>query len=203
MSSKKEDLLHTAEILFYQNGFHAVGLKRVVNESNIAMMTLYNHFASKDELVLEVLKRREDQYMNHLNFTVTTPTDSREGSEWIYVRIAEAHAYWITRNSNKGCMFLRAKEEYGEDPLHPIVQLVDAHKQQLKDFIQAADPSRSSSDILRLCLLLEGATALAETEDPQSAAEELIAMTEQLFIQSSGGRTTKPRRTDRSERQER
>ncbi|GGN98242.1 TetR/AcrR family transcriptional regulator [Saccharibacillus kuerlensis] len=182
MSSKKEDLLRTSEALFYQNGFHAIGLKKIVGESNIAMMTLYNHFASKDELIMEVLNRRERQYMEQLNFAIAAdPSERKKISESIYVRLARAHADWMNGRAARGCLFLRAKEEYGEDASHPIVQLVDGHKERLKAFIQSADSERTTSEVLQLCLLLEGATALAESEGPEIAARELIAITERLF----------------------
>ena len=50
MSSKKEMLLNVAENLFYQHGFHSIGLKRIITDADIAIMTLYNHFDSKDDL---------------------------------------------------------------------------------------------------------------------------------------------------------
>lgn len=56
MSIKKENLLKTAELLFYKYGFRGVGLKQIISEANVATMTLYNHFESKDHLVEEVLK---------------------------------------------------------------------------------------------------------------------------------------------------
>ena len=40
MSTKKEDLLVAAEQLFYQHGFHAIGLKAIVQEADVALMTL-------------------------------------------------------------------------------------------------------------------------------------------------------------------
>jgi AcrR family transcriptional regulator len=37
-------------------GFRGVGLKQIIQEANVATMTLYNHFDSKDNLVEAVLK---------------------------------------------------------------------------------------------------------------------------------------------------
>lgn len=58
MSQKKEDILNAAERLFYEHGFRGVGVKQIISEANVANMTLYNHFSSKEHLVEEVLKRR-------------------------------------------------------------------------------------------------------------------------------------------------
>ena len=37
MSKKRQDLINHAERLFYENGFHSVGLKRVISEANVAL----------------------------------------------------------------------------------------------------------------------------------------------------------------------
>ncbi len=181
MSEKKEDLIHMAEILFDNHGFHSIGLKKIVSESGVALMTLYNHFASKDELAAEVLNRREERYMEHLTFFDTDLEDNGQHPDSPFVRIAIAHARWLTDNSYRGCLFLRAKEEYASKPDHPIVELANGHKRRLREFVQNSDLTRSPEEALRLCLLIEGATALAETEAPDTAARELVAIAETLF----------------------
>ena len=57
-TSKREQLLDTALRLFYREGYHATGIERILAESGVAKMTLYKHFASKDELMLAALQRR-------------------------------------------------------------------------------------------------------------------------------------------------
>ena len=59
-SDARQRILETAERLFYANGVRSVGIDRIIAESDVAKMTLYNHFASKDELILEVLRYREE-----------------------------------------------------------------------------------------------------------------------------------------------
>ncbi|MCQ4086513.1 TetR/AcrR family transcriptional regulator [Saccharibacillus sp. JS10] len=179
MSKKKEDLLHTSEILFYDHGFHSIGLKKIVTESGIAMMTLYNHFASKEELIMNVLQRREDRYMDHLNFFTNLLDEGTSHSA--FVRIAVAHCRWLNDYASKGCLFLRAKEEYGATSDHPIVVKVNEHKYRLKQFIQSSDTSRSPEEVISLCLLLEGATALSESENTDTVVQQTIKMAERLF----------------------
>ena len=48
----------TADRLFYNEGVHAVGVKRVVEEASVTQVTLYRHFPSKDELISAYLERR-------------------------------------------------------------------------------------------------------------------------------------------------
>lgn len=181
MSQKKEILLTTAEALFYQNGFHAIGIKKIVAESGIAMMTMYNHYASKEELILAVLGRRELRYLEHLQRQL----EKHGGDDHVLRLLCRAHAMWLEQHEQRGCMFLRAKEEYGGDPSHPIVLAVNHHKQTLWQWIQQLDARISEDQSLQAVLLMEGATALAETVGPHKVAEQLDIMTKQLFLEFS------------------
>ncbi|UZQ49483.1 TetR/AcrR family transcriptional regulator [Clostridium kluyveri] len=167
MSSKKEDLLNKAEILFYEHSFHSIGLKRVINEANVAVMTLYNHFASKEDLIMEVLKRREKRYFSYLASGIAH-------TEKPVVELAKAHLQWLKEYSAKGCMFLRAKEEFGADPSNEIVQFVNQHKQRL--LYKLCQYCLTESAALKLMILFEGATALAETEDMEKVGKQLIEL---------------------------
>ena len=60
-SDARQRLIETAERLFYAEGIRAVGIDRIIAEAGVAKMTLYNHFASKDDLILAVLQYREEQ----------------------------------------------------------------------------------------------------------------------------------------------
>jgi AcrR family transcriptional regulator len=55
----RERILATAYELFSRRGVHDVGVDEVTEQAAVAKATLYRHFASKDELVLAFLERRE------------------------------------------------------------------------------------------------------------------------------------------------
>jgi AcrR family transcriptional regulator len=178
LSKKKETLLLVAEKLFYQYGFHSIGLKRIITESDIAIMTLYNHFSSKNDLIVEILKRREQQYIGHLkNYLLNDKHSS-------FLNLAKGHADWLVENEQRGCMFLRAKEEFGGDPAHPVVQLVNRHKKAMMDFIQNLDAAITSEEVMQFTLLIEGSTALAELEDPKIVGNQLVVMTNRWLHRS-------------------
>src|SRR5262249_8650023 len=59
-SEARQRILETADRLFYQDGIRAVGIDRIIAEANVAKMSLYKHFPSKDDLILAVLKHREE-----------------------------------------------------------------------------------------------------------------------------------------------
>src|SRR5258707_15802429 len=53
----KERILAVAADLFYRHGIKAVGVDLIAETAGTNKMTLYRHFASKDELVAEYLRR--------------------------------------------------------------------------------------------------------------------------------------------------
>jgi AcrR family transcriptional regulator len=172
MSTKKEDLLVAAEQLFYQHGFHAIGLKAIVQEAGVALMTLYNHFDSKDELILEILTRRSQVYMDYLQQATQQSTGS------VAARLAVGHLNWLKHNASNGCMFLRAKEEFVSDPNHPIVQFVTDHKEDTKQLFLSK--GLTPTEATRLALLFEGAVSLAEISPIDEVEDALIAMVQHL-----------------------
>src|SRR5258708_23661230 len=63
---KRDQLIETAWTLFYRDGYHATGIDRILAESQVAKMTLYHHFRSKEELILAVLEQRSRQTLDSL-----------------------------------------------------------------------------------------------------------------------------------------
>lgn len=172
MSEKKKALLKHAEELFYKNGFHAVGVKRIVAESDVALMTFYNHFNSKEDLILEILKKREEKYFSYLNSLLKEKKQAA-------LAIAEAHMKWIRLEGQNGCLFLRVREEFSSDLSNKAVQYANKHKRKLLSFFQ--EHGFSTKESIRLALLLEGATSLAETTAITEVSEELYYSVNQLF----------------------
>ena len=62
-SPRRDHLVDTALKLFCERGFHATGIDTILAESGVAKMTLYNHFRSKDELIIAALQKRDEQFM--------------------------------------------------------------------------------------------------------------------------------------------
>lgn len=65
-STKKEAILNAAEKLFYRHGFHATGVKSILTQAGVAPMTMYYHFQSKEDVIKEILVRREKLYFQLL-----------------------------------------------------------------------------------------------------------------------------------------
>src|SRR5437763_7425844 len=53
----RDRILAAAGALFYRHGIRAVGVEAIAEAARTNKMTLYRHFASKDELVAEYLRQ--------------------------------------------------------------------------------------------------------------------------------------------------
>lgn len=165
-SEKREDILNAAERLFYEHGFRGVGLKQIIREANVANMTLYNHFSSKEHLVEEVLKQREARYWSYLDHFIQGENDTP------FLMAVEAHGKWLEEKSYKGDMFLRAIEDYaGTD--NDIEMIARSHKSRLLHYFQIlakrVDEENYHDLAYYFTLLLEGATSMTTLIGPNKA----------------------------------
>ncbi|GEK59852.1 TetR/AcrR family transcriptional regulator [Marinococcus halophilus] len=168
--SKKEVILNTAENLFYQHGFHAVGVKSILNEVGVAPMTMYYHFHSKETLIVEILKRRELRYFDFLQKEI----DRDNGLAAYAETLIKAHTDWMKTDGLNGCLFLRAKQEY-EGVNEEIAALSKEHKKTLQQKIEQELKTFNSSKQAgtQLVMILEGITSTAQVmamEEVEEAA---------------------------------
>lgn len=166
--SKREHLVETAQRLFYRHGIKGTGIDTVLEEAGVAKRTLYNHFKSKEELVIATLKRRDDEFMDMLRRLVKKyeKVEENRGDYAKVLAFFDAITEWTQTNSFSGCMFINASAEYPrqEDPVHAICVM---HKKLVIQFIEELlSPLNleNSHDIaLQLALLADGAIVNAHT----------------------------------------
>jgi AcrR family transcriptional regulator len=181
-SNRREHLLDTALSLFGTEGFHATGIDKILAHAGVAKMTLYNHFRSKDELILAALRRRDESFRNWFMRDVERRTEvPRER----LLALFDALGDWLARDGITGCMFINAAAEYG-DCNHPIHAVAAEHKRLMTGYVRdlaksagAADPDRLAR---QLYILLEGAIVATQVcsrtdaaADARDAAAILIA----------------------------
>ena len=63
---RRDHLVERALALFNAHGYHATGIDKILADAGVAKMTLYNHFKSKDELILAALAARDQQFRRWL-----------------------------------------------------------------------------------------------------------------------------------------
>lgn len=157
MSKRKQHLVETALRLFMAEGFHTVGIDRILDESGVAKMTLYKHFPSKQALILEALALRDQQFFQQLKqFADAFPIQHGERIAAIF----KWHQAWIASDTFRGCAFISAAVAFpaAQAMAH---QFAARHKVELEAYIRASLPADiSSATASHLMLLLEGAVVL-------------------------------------------
>lgn len=170
--SKREQIVSVALKLFYQNGFHATGIDRIIKEAKVSKKTLYNHFKSKDELVLAALRKRDELFRNNLMRTTerlgSTPREQ-------LLSVFDAAGEWIQEKNFAGCMFINASAEYS-DADSPSHILCAEHKRLVREYIRdlAVQAEMNNPEELsqQLNLLIEGAIVDAHVSGNKEAAEQ-------------------------------
>ena len=169
--SRRDHLVDTALTLFQRNGFHATGIDAILAQAGVAKMTLYNHFKSKDELILAALELRDKRFRDWFSAAVEARADTPRGR---LLALFGALDEWIGQPGFGGCTFINAAAEYGrsDDPIH---RTAAGHKRLMRDYIRAiaAAAGAPDADTLAdaLAVLVEGAIVLAHVAGRRDAAK--------------------------------
>lgn len=171
-SSKRDQLIDTAVELFYRDGFHATGIDKILRESGVSRMTLYNHFTSKDELILAALHRMDEQWRNWFVRSVERQADSP------YERLLAIFDFldeWFKQDNFSGCLFIKASAEFSK-PGHPIHAAAVEHNRLIFGYVRRLAESAGAKDpdalARQVCTVMEGAIVNACISRSGTTAEE-------------------------------
>ncbi|SDL21917.1 transcriptional regulator, TetR family [Franzmannia pantelleriensis] len=173
-ASKRDQLLATAEQLFHEQGFHATGIDRIVAAAGVVRMTLYNHFASKEALVMAVLAARHERFLAHLDAATANAAPGQAT-----MALVDAHGDWLERYSQHGCIMAKAMGEFAEHSID-IHALAAAAKIDLLTRLEAAvarDALEDHASLARhLFMMLEGSNMAVALLGVQTALSDTRAM---------------------------
>jgi AcrR family transcriptional regulator len=184
-ANKRQQIVDTAYALFSRSGYHATGTDRIIAEADVAKMTMYRNFSSKDALIVEVLNHRAARFDAQLDCLAQRASTPQEKIGTIF----DWYERWFLSADFHGCLFAHALAEFGE-PGHPVFDAVVEHKNSLKTRLlsilgAAMDKDRAGSASDTIFMLLEGATLMAQMGQGQKAilharqaAFSLIGITE-------------------------
>lgn len=179
--SKRDELVRKALKIFYREGFHATGMDLLAAETGISKTTMFKHFASKEELILAVLRLRDQDFRTWLFRRM----EEAGGPRAQLLAMFDALGEWFREQEFNSCMFIKASSEY-PDVHHPIHAQSAEHKRllfrQLEKIAEAAGAPDPADLSRKLLLLKEGAIVTAHLRheadpaaDAKSAAETILA----------------------------
>ena len=183
--TKRDELVHKALEIFYRDGFHATGMDKLSEETGISKTSMYKHFRTKEELILGVLRLRDERFRNWL---FRRMEELAESPRQQMLAMFDALGEWFQRPEFRGCMFIKASAEF-QDAGHPIHAQAAEHKRLLLNHVRgiAEQAGISEPRILaqQLLLLKDGAIVTAQlkyaddpADDAKTAAIQLLERAE-------------------------
>jgi len=169
MGVAKEKLLAAAARRFYADGIAATGIDAITAEAQVAKMSLYNNFSSKDELVVAYLDRRHAEWLGLLEERTRRARSAEDRVLAVFDAYLD-HADLAYAHGFRGCGLLNGAAELPVG--NPGRETVRVHKDEVRRILidrcaaaEAPDPEQLGE---HLFLLVEGGVVSAGLEgDPE------------------------------------
>ena len=175
----RHQLVDTALELFDRQGFHAVGIDKILAAAGLAKMTLYHHFDSKEALIVATLEKRDAAFRQSFGAAIA---DAAPGHASL-AAMFDAIDAWTRDPGFRGSFFDKAAAEYGEKD-HPVKRAVLSHKTWLFGEVRRAAVATGAADPVKLAaelfLLIEGAVSAAAVTGDRSAVRRAKVAAEKL-----------------------
>ena len=182
-----ERIREVARDLFYRQGIRAVGVDAIVAGAGATKMSLYRHFASKDELVAACLDDRVAAFWAWFDGVLARhPDDPRAQLRALFAGLAKR----TTGKGFRGCPMTNAAIEFPE-PDHPGRRVAETNKRELRARLEtlargagAREPETLADGLL---LLFEGSYASSQTFGPGGPAGRVDRIAASLIDAWCGG----------------
>ncbi len=174
-------ILAVARELFYRDGIRAVGVDAIAEAAGTNKMTLYRHFASKDELVADYLRESaRHAAANWDRLEAEHPGDPLAQLRGWIARMAER----VGNADERGCPLVNAAVELPEKT-HPARRVIEEFKTAERAWLIRVcrasglrDPELLADE---LHMLLEGARVTAQSVGRDGLGERLMRMCDALI----------------------
>ena len=183
LESGRERLSRAAYELFSREGTRSVGVDAVIARAGTAKMTLYRNFPSKDDLIIDFLRRREQLWT--LGWLEAESQRRGETPRDQLLAIFDVFSEWFNKPDFEGCSFLTTMVEVN-DRDHPIHQAAVAHLANIRSYIErlAAEAGiRDTDSFARKWHILMKGSIMAAHEGDAAAADRARELGELLLAQ--------------------
>jgi TetR/AcrR family transcriptional repressor of nem operon len=104
LSKSRDKILESAQKLFHLYGFQQTSIDEILNDSGVTKSNFYYHFKSKEQLGLEILDRRIQQYETDV-LSRTLENNSLTPSQKIDNFYSKVKTFHTDLGCAKGCPF--------------------------------------------------------------------------------------------------
>jgi len=184
----RDRIMAAASELFYKEGVHSVGIDRIIAESGVAKMSLYNHFKSKDALIAAWLDEQHHSWRECFQNAIAR--HAAASGESPLLAIFDVLREGIEKPNFRGCAFINSAVEL-VDAEHPGYQITLAHEQAVADciltLVKEANLPNPENLAQQLLILIQGATIVAMMHGCPNAAGQAKAAAATLIEAAAQG----------------
>jgi AcrR family transcriptional regulator len=168
--SGRDRILDAAYGLFSRAGVRAIGVDTITAEADVAKMTLYRNFASKNDLALAFLAMREERWTRgwvqaEVQRRAATPAGQ-------LLAIFEIFSEWFAREDFEGCAFITSLLEF-DDRAEPVRGACVTHLANIRAFLCELATAAGVEDPERFAgqwhILMKGSIVAAHEGDADAA----------------------------------
>ncbi len=176
----RERILAVARELFYRRGIHSVGVDAIAEAAGTNKMTLYRHFASKDELVAACLSKLTREFDVAWDVIAAAHAGDPKGQLLAWLRHV---CDFKEHEAERGCALANAAVEL-PDKDHPARRVIRDYKTTNRERLiglcrdaRLTDPERLADEVFLIC---EGARITAQSVGIEGLSARLAGMIEAL-----------------------
>jgi AcrR family transcriptional regulator len=163
-------ILDTAYELFSRNGVRDVGIDRIIADAGVAKMTLYRHYASKDELVLAFLDLREQRWTR--GWLQAGVERRARRPEDRMLALFDLLDEWFHRDDFESCAFARTLLEFFKRRgtiYDPTVRHLEVVRAVIEEYAEQAGVRKPADVAYQTQILMLGAIVSATRGDLKAA----------------------------------
>ncbi len=180
--SKRQQIIETSYEVFRESGFFATSMDELIEAANVSRRTMYNHFSSKNALVLAVIEYYADDYERNLNnfFIQKNAYSTIDKLQALF----DFTSVWYKNKLFHGCVAVQAMTEYGQHDKE-IVRVCHEFKNRqfllISDLVRQAKLKKPETIARQLFVAIEGLTVIAGfsedhlPKDTSSLFEKIIS----------------------------
>ncbi|MFI7494662.1 TetR/AcrR family transcriptional regulator [Kocuria sp. M4R2S49] len=192
----RDRILDAAEMLFFSEGIATTGVDRVAASAGVAIVTLYKHFGSKDNLLREVLSRRLEAWTRHWDEAVA---GAGSADERLLAVFDAVETFRASAGPTQWCCFLATASERPapeEGRTDPVFDLIRQDTQEVTDRLArlareagCQDPAATASVLLLLYNGVLSSLLRGAPSDPTALARS----TARSILETRAGRASAAR----------
>ncbi|MER2471944.1 TetR/AcrR family transcriptional regulator [Photorhabdus laumondii] len=176
----RENMFDVVEELIYTRGIAATGIDLITRTTGSSRKTIYRYFGTKEGLIEEVLRRRDERWMRWFTSSIAEYKTPKEKLLNIFLVLQR----WFISDDFRGCAFINTSGER-PNPDDPVRIIAREHKEKVFTYVlsicEEISPDSSEDLARKFLILIEGAITTAHVMNDTHYALEAMNIAEALL----------------------